>query len=310
VSFAILEGDVLSRLSDLEPDSIDCVVTSPPYWGLRDYGVCGQIGAEPTPEDFIRKLQSVFSAIRRVLKPQGTLWINLGDTYCSGGRIGNGTREGYLQQSNRGANDFHSPSRPPQPRNLKPKDLIGIPWRVALALQADGWYLRSDIIWAKPNPMPESVTDRPTKSHEYVFLFSRSERYFYDADAVAEPQVDQERTRRLRESTAGLDRHALAGKGTRNRRSVWTIPSQPTPEAHFATFPIELPELCIMAGSPIGGVVMDPFCGSGTTGLACLRNGRSFVGIEINPQYVRLAQERARKVYPLLATVPEGVLEK
>jgi len=274
VKHEILCGDVLDGLRSLPDGSVQCVVTSPPYWGLRNYGVEGQIGLEPTPEAYVEKMVEVFREVRRVLRDDGTLWLNLGDCFTSGGRTSNGTREGYMQQTNRGASGECDAPRLSMPPGLKPKDLVGIPWRVAFALQADGWYLRSDIIWSKPNPMPESVTDRPTKSHEYIFLLSKSPRYFYDADAVREEQTGNAHSIgkgltpksapegsniRAKESWH-LSTRDVEVPGGRNRRTVWVIATQPIPEAHFATFPEALVEPCISAGTSERGAC--PECGA------------------------------------------------
>ncbi len=223
----IWEGDVREALRQMPDSTVQCVVTSPPYFGLRDYGVAGQIGLESTVEEYVQTLVEVFREVRRVLRKDGTLWLNLGDSYNGSGGAGGDYGPGGLREG-----QPRYPGR--RLEGLKPKDLIGVPWRVAFALQADGWYLRSDIIWAKPNPMPESVTDRPTKSHEYVFLLTKSPHYYYDADAIREPHSSE---RPLKVPTG------------RNRRSVWTIATQPFPDAHFATFPAELPRLCILAGT-------------------------------------------------------------
>jgi site-specific DNA-methyltransferase (cytosine-N4-specific) len=250
-------------------------VTSPPYWGLRDYGVEGQIGAETTVEDYYEDLVAVFREVRRTLRDDGTLWLNIGDSYTSGGRTWRDVDDKNLA---RGMN-----YRAPTPTGLKPKDLIGVPWRLAFALQADGWYLRTDIVWHKPNGQPESVKDRPTRSHEYIFLMSKSERYLYDWEALKEPTTDT--------------------KGERSRRSVWSINTTPYAGAHFAVFPPELVRLCILGGSTPGSVVLDPFLGSGTTGMVALQNGRGFVGIELKEEYAVLARERVGGVSAaLLAT--------
>ena len=317
----IYEGDVIDKLKELDSSSIQCVVTSPPFWNLRDYGTatwvggaencdhssakeasrydyslktspiqngsrkgtdapkwkkecpdCGavkidsQIGLEDTPEAYVAKMVEVFREIKRVLKKDGTVWLNLGDSYASSptgsdptGYCGNSKKaEGVRRQSK-------------VVGNLKPKDLVGIPWRVALALQDDGWYLRQDIIWHKPNPMPESIQDRCTKTHEYIFLLTKSAKYYYDIDSIREPSK-------------------------RNRRSVWTINTQPYKEAHFATFPQKIPELCIKAGSKESDVVLDPFFGSGTTGYVANRLGRQWIGIELNPEYIRIAEKRFRQL--------------
>ncbi len=270
----ILQGDCREVIKTLPAESVNCCVTSPPYWGLRDYGCEGQIGLESTPEEYVGKLVEVFREVRRVLQDDGTLWLNLGDSYASGGRDGHGKRVGYKQQTNRGMCGEADPRRAPQPDGLKPKDLVGIPWRVAFALQADGWYLRSDIIWAKPNPMPESVTDRPTKAHEYMFLLAKSERYYYDAEAIKEPAIcgtdlglllgrnaggdDANMVAWHAQSIAdrqagGVDSKTGNPSGTRNRRSVWTVATDPYSGAHFATFPPALILPCILAGCPPAG---------------------------------------------------------
>lgn len=420
----ILVGDALEQLRTLPTQSVHCVVTSPPYWGLRDYGVVGQLGLEATPQEFVEKVVAIFREVRRVLRVDGTLWLNLGDCYATGaGMVGDHPGGGEQGARWRGDVDRHrdvkrravrdgshcgihtaiaamgpmtQPNRMPIP-GLKPKDLVGMPWRVALALQADGWWLRQDNIWAKRNPMPESTRDRTTRAHEYVFHLSKSAEYFYDGVAIEEPQVEHERTRRLKEQAEGLDtvyslkrdgkeygqtkpgrsgtvktvaaRHALALKGTRNRRSVWWLGTQPFKEAHFATFPEKLVEPCVMAGtsekgccstcgSPLirqvkvthektrpngchgpktegrqhipcgsarynerliarretvcwvkscqcelwGGVipctVLDPFMGSGTTGLVALKRGRRFIGIELNPDYAAMARRRLAPLMP------------
>ena len=280
----LLCGDVRDVLPTLEAGSVQCVVTSPPYWGLRDYGVEGQIGLEPTPDEYVQTMVRVFREVKRVLRDDGTLWLNLGDSFAD-------------------------------------KNLVGIPWRVAFALQSDGWYLRTDIVWAKGvsfcpdyagSVMPESVTDRPTKSHEYLFLLTKSARYYYDADAVRERAIYGEQhankttswgTDRKHPNKENVKKYQFTGDNKttskmpdgsygRNIRSVWTINPQPYREAHFATFPTTLVEPCVKAGSKKGDTVLDPFAGSGTTGLVAGRLGREFVGIELNPDYIRLANER------------------
>lgn len=302
----ILVGDCLQQLKTLPDASVQCCVTSPPYWGLRDYGVEGQLGHESTPDAYVQKMVAVFSEVRRVLKDDGTCWVNLGDSYA-GSMKGIGADgkayAGPKQATNNGSVAIYQ-DRPPTADSigLKPKDLVGIPWRVAFALQADGWYLRSDIIWHKPNPMPESVTDRPTKSHEYIFLLTKSERYYYDHEAIAEMVTDEEyRTvgkirptvddRKGFEIRGGLHSQ-VGGRQTKNKRTVWTIATQPYPEAHFATFPPKLIEPCILAGSRPGDTVLDPFAGSGTTLYVAKELNRQFVGIELNPAYIGLIDKR------------------
>jgi DNA modification methylase len=260
VKHTILNGDVIACLRSLPDACVQCVVTSPPYWGLRDYGVEGQIGLEPTPEEYVEKMVEVFREVRRVLRDDGTLWLNLGDSYNGSGGAGGDYASGGLK-----AGQPKYPGR--RISALKPKDLVGIPWRVAFALQEDGWYLRSDIIWSKPNPMPESVTDRPTKSHEYVFLLTKRARYFYDADAVREAHVSVDQSPRksgvgngLNRTDRGVGREFFGNPAGRNRRTVWEIPTQPTPEAHFATFPEALVEPCIKAGTSERGCC--PACGA------------------------------------------------
>lgn len=264
----IIVGDARQVLKDFPDEHFQCVVTSPPYWGLRDYGVHGQIGAESSVDDYIQDLVSLFREVRRTLRDDGTLWLNIGDGYTSGGRT---WRDADDKNKGRAMN-----YRPPTPEGLKPKDLIGVPWRLAFALQADGWYLRTDIVWNKPNCQPESVKDRPTRSHEYVFLFTKSERYYYDWEAIKEPA--QDRTQK-----------------TKNRRTVWNINTEPYPGSHFAVYPKSLVTLCVSAGSKKGDRVLDPFMGSGTTGVVCTDLGRDCVGIELKPEYADLARERLRR---------------
>lgn len=296
-----LIGDTRERLRELDAGSVHTCVTSPPYWGLRDYGHPGQIGLEPTFPEYIANLVDVFREVRRVLRDDGTLWLNLGDCYATGGgKVGSCPGGGAQGEAwaERGA--MTQPNRLPRP-GLKPKDLVGIPWRVAFALQDDGWYLRSDVIWHKPNPMPESVTDRPTKAHEYMFLLSKSERYFYDAEAVMEVgsgRAPGNRTHKGATAYAGGDEHHRTKEGLcnvgardkRNRRDVWTIPTMPFADAHFATMPPALAEPCVLAGSPVGGVVLDPFGGAGTTALVARRTGRRFVHIDLS--YHEIARRR------------------
>ena len=363
MNFDIRQGNALDRLREMPDSSVNCCITSPPYFGLRDYGTaeweggdaacdhgstrrghgnekqassagtsrdslagstecrkCGarridqQIGLESTPDQYIARLVEVFREVRRVLREDGTCWVNIGDSYnAQPGQRKTTDKAGDKQATSIGS--VGAPSRCVD--GIKPKDLIGIPWSLAFALRADGWYLRQDIIWHKPNPMPESVKDRCTKAHEYIFLLSKSQRYWWDADAIREPSESTDpRVARSSRTFAGavqrnsdLERYGTTRGRTnqpccnengRNKRSVWTIASLPAPEAHFATFPIDLPELCLKAGCPEGGTVLDPFSGAGTTGLACLKNGRNYIGIELNAAYIEIAHQRARKYYPLL----------
>lgn len=361
----IVVGDCVTSLRAMADQSVNCCVTSPPYFGLRDYGHPGQIGLEATPDAYVAKMVEVFREVRRVLRDDGTLWLNLGDSYAAqrggsampaetlaGGVSGQGDKD-----AKRGRESAYLPHRNAASLGLKHKDLIGIPWRVAFALQADGWYLRQDIIWSKPNPMPESVRDRCTKAHEYIFMLSKSARYYYDADAIAEPLASASVARLSQanlENQKGSDRvpgktngnmkavakqdghgrrHAgfnqryfgsdkpytgestkdyaaggaqdasatkarivdriLSGEiTTRNKRSVWTVTTKPFKGAHFATFPPDLIEPCILAGAPTGGVVLDPFGGAGTTGMVASRHGRNSVLCELNADYANLAEER------------------
>ncbi len=269
----IINGNALHELSQRYPEpTFQCCVTSPPYWGLRDYGVEEQIGAESDLDAYIEKLVLVFRAVRNSLKDDGTLWLNIGDSYTSGGRT--------WRQSDKKNPARAMSYRPQTPEGLKPKDLIGVPWRLAFALQKDGWYLRSDIIWYKPNCQPESVKDRPTQSHEYIFLFSKSEKYYYDYESIKEPTKD--------------------GKQKRSSRSVWSINTEPYKEAHFAVFPPNLVKPCILAGSKPGDLVLDPFLGSGTVGEVSLALNRQFVGVELKEGYAQLAARRISRSIPAL----------
>ena len=380
MSWRIEVGDALDVLRGMPDQSVHCCVTSPPYWGLRDYGVDGAYGLEPTLGEYLDRQVEVFREVRRVLRADGVCWVNMGDAYASNGTTGGGSpidENRYGTSGNPVRGRLAEDKR--VPLGLKPKDLIGQPWRLAFALQADGWWLRSDCIWAKPNPMPESVRDRPTRSHEYVFLLTKRARYYYDAEAVREPHSDPSRGQGEHESdtphgspASGVARWVPETRqynpAGRNKRDVWWIPPQPYKGAHFATFPEKLVEPCILAGTSAKGVcsacgagwvvdrhvqlgdadsrsgkpyvtersrvadnrdagssryrtghvprgpnkittlgwsptcdcdadvipatVLDPYCGSGTTGVVALRHGRSFVGIEVNPDYVALAKER------------------
>jgi DNA modification methylase len=306
----IIHGNCIEIMKSFPDESIDCCVTSPPYWGLRDYGVEGQLGLENTPEEYTEKLVSVFREVKRVLKREGTLWLNLGDSYAGSGK-GYG-HNGRLQCRNKGSS-FGSLVRGMVPDGLKRKDLVGIPWRVAFALQADGWILRSEIIWYKPNAMPESVRDRPTRAHEYIFLMSKSANYFYDYEAILEPlQRPEELERSTPAMFGGRNKHNGFGtrkhsgneyKGElkgRNKRSVWMVATRPFSDAHFAVFPPDLIEPCIIAGCPSGGLVLDPFFGTGTAGLVAMKAGRHFIGIELNEEYVAMAKRRLIREIPLL----------
>ena len=306
-------GDALAVLADLPDRSVDCIVTSPPYFGLRDYGVDGQIGAEPSPAEFVAALASVFREARRVLADDGTLWLNLGDSYVHKKASGPQGRDGERATRTFTADAAGGWS------GLPDKNLLGIPWRVAFALQDDDWILRQEVVWSKRNCMPEAVTDRPSRSHETVFLLSKRPRYWYDADAIREDsdpgqQAHNDRYAKVYEAqadraastgqpgnvnSAGI--HARPGKPGRNARSVWTISAQPFAEAHFATMPPALAERCIQAGCKPGGTVLDPFSGSGTTGLAAARHGRRYVGIDLNADYLDLSL-RTRLAQPSLTT--------
>ncbi len=346
----LLIGDVREKLKEMDYRSVQCCVTSPPYWGLRDYGTaeweggdencehikeidvsksglgggketqkkanffrntcnnCGakrkdsQLGLEETPEEYVENMVKVFREIKRVLKDDGTCWLNLGDSYSSG------QRTTTTNQTVRGEKDY-GVTRPPICKGIKPKDLVGIPWRVALALQQDGWYLRQDIIWHKPNPMPESVQDRCTKSHEYIFLLTKSARYYYDADSIREPvsevslkraeygwDCDRPSTKNASLGGEGIHTEKMGSRFVnpkgRNKRSVWTITTKPFKDAHFAVFPIEIPTYCIKAGSKEGDTILDPFMGSGTTALAAQEHGRKWVGVELNPEYAEIIKKR------------------
>jgi DNA modification methylase len=322
VTVTILTGDSRTVLATLPDASAQTCVTSPPYFGLRDYGHAGQIGLEPSPDAYVAELVDLFREVRRVLKDDGTLWLNLGDSYAGSGKGGNPadlphqkqrTNAGSITVVGNTAREAANTRGPGDDRlfGAKPKDLLGIPWRVAFALQADGWYLRSDIIWHKPNPMPESVTDRPTKAHEYVFLLSKSARYYYDAKAIAEeaqrPEGSGNTARKYGEDRDRPGSHIGASVpwagDTRNARTVWSIATQPFKGSHFATMPPELARRCILAGSKAGDMVLDPFGGAGTTGLVADRLGRDATLIELNPAYAEMARQRIAGDAPLLVEV-------
>lgn len=326
----VIFGDAIDGLKLLDDESVDTCVTSPPYYGLRDYGKEEQIGLEKTPEEYIKRLVNIFREVRRVLKPDGTLWVNIADSYAGSGKgsaISPENAKKYKQGSNKGMLGALKTTKVKTP-GIKPKDLIGIPWMLAFALRADGWYLRQDIIWQKPNPMPESVKDRCTKSHEYIFLLSKSPRYYFDGEAIAEPVADSSMARYSQniEAQKGSDRvpgktngalkavtpryggkkytetpdlfyrtksgHAYDFRPRRNKRDVWTVSTKPFKGAHFATFPDTLIIPCILAGSRLGGTVLDPFCGSGTTLMVANTCGRNGIGIELNDGYEQLIKDR------------------
>ena len=273
----IYQGDVLKVLRKLPNECVDCVITSPPYYGLRDYGVNGQIGIEKTPEEYVSKMVDVFREVKRILKKEGTLWLNLGDSYWN--NFGGGSKT--MTTGNAAAVKIRGRNNKPKHYLFKIKDLIGIPWRVAFALQADRWYLRQDIIWAKPNSMPESVTDRCTKSHEYIFLLTKSPNYYFDNDAIKEPAAYD-----------GRKDIKYKGNYVRNKRSVWTVITKPFKESHFAIFPEKLIEPMVKAGCPEDGIVLDPFMGSGTTALVARKLGRNYIGIELNQKYIEISERR------------------
>ncbi len=295
-------GDCIETMRQMPAGIVQTCVTSPPYFGLRDYGHDGQIGLEATPDEFIGKLVEVFREVKRVLRDDGTLWLNIGDSYT--GSANNGGKDSKTMAGTQAATGSGLPSK--RGIGLKQKDLIGIPWMLAFALRADGWYLRQEIIWHKPNPMPESVTDRCTKSHESIFLLAKSEKYYFDSGAIAEKAIGgtpgnvthkgktayEDGDDRMR-TKQGLTE--IGARETRNKRSVWTVATTPYKGAHFATFPTALIEPCILAGAPAGGVVLDPFFGSGTTGQVAQALGRKFIGCELNPAYKALQDERLQQ---------------
>lgn len=306
MSVLILNGDSRKILQQLPSESVHCVVTSPPYFGLRDYGHEDQIGLEKTPEAYVQEMVSVFREVRRVLRNDGTLWLNIGDSYASAWAC---NRRNIV-----GAGSLENGKRDNRPNRLvdglKEKDLIGIPWMLAFALRADGWYLRQDIIWNKPNPMPESIKDRCTKAHEYIFLLSKSQKYYFDSEAMKEPGVIPAGTKGAKGSAERQGQKGVNARppeykiydGMRNRRSVWTVTTKPFSGAHFATFPPDLIEPCILAGCPKGGMVLDPFGGAGTTGLTAHKLEREAILIELNAEYVKLTANRLTKAsIPIMA---------
>lgn len=302
--YSLLVGDALERLRELPDESVQTCVTSPPYWRMRDYGHRRQIGLEKSPEAFVARLVEVFAEVRRVLRKDGTLWLNIGDSYACSGKGSTG-KTSTLSNPQR-YEESSLPGRSKTGAGLKRKDLAGIPWALAFAMRADGWYLRADIIWHKPSPVPESILDRPTKAHEYVFLFSRCSKYFYNAEAIGEPFKEPRFAaaasigpKSLSVDRDHLSRSTLATqprRGWANARDVWTVPSEPFSGGHFAPMPSELARRCVVAGAFAGSVVLDPFAGAGTTGLVALREGRRFVGIELNPEYAKLAEARVKGV--------------
>lgn len=300
----VMIGDAVEQLALLGDESVNCIVTSPPYWSLRDYGVDGQIGLEPTFAEFLDRLLAVFRECHRVLRNDGTMWVNMGDSYAGSGNSGGAW--GGLQQTNRGSTGKAN-LRNIVTDGIPPKSLIGQPWRLAFALQDAGWIIRSDIIWSKPNPMPESVRDRPTKAHEYIFLLTKSATYWYDADAI-KTEAKSDKQRGHSRSHAGFnDRWDLMTKEEQtangaNARTVWEIATKPYSEAHFATFPPEIPRRCIKAGCPAGGVVLDPFVGSGTTLQVATELGCNSIGIDLNEKNVGLIEKRLSSVTPPLFT--------
>ena len=299
-------GDCRDELKKMAAESVHCCVTSPPYWGLRDYGEGGQIGLEATPEAYVEQMVNVFREVKRVLRDDGTVWLNLGDSYSGSGK-------GPSQGLNGEQHHLEHKTGGIVPAGLKPKDLVGIPWRVAFALQADGWYLRQAILWRTPHPMPESVTDRCTKAHEYIFLLSKSPRYYYDAEAIATDAVTAgqkagyggytARAKAMGREPSGNEKDGVAViiKDTSNKRSVWPVTTQPFSGAHFATFPPDLIEPSTNAGCPKGGTVLDPFGGAGTTGMVADRLGRNAVLIELNAGYAEMAHARLYDDSPLFA---------
>jgi DNA modification methylase len=298
----ILIGDVRTRLADIPDQSVQCVITSPPYWGLRDYGKPDQIGLEESPTEYVNQMVAVFAEVWRVLKDDGVLWLNLGDSYAgnnsrasTNGRAGYGTdREGVFTKTGDG---------------IKPKDLVGIPWRVAFALQDAGWYLRQDIIWHKPNPMPESVTDRCVKSHEYLFLLSKQKNYYFNHTAIKEQATTEKpRPRKFgatnQQGTMRNDEGRIFNDdGMRNKRDVWTVPTKPFKGAHFAVMPEALVEPCVLASSTEGDTILDPFTGSGTVAVVALNHQRNFIGTELNPEYATIAEQRISDTNPMFNTV-------
>ena len=312
----ILQGNCLDVLKDLPEQSVNTCITSPPYWGLRDYGEGEQLGLEDSPDKFVKNLVKVFSEVKRVLRDDGTVWLNLGDTYSShkdckstSQTLAKGMQSEIAHVIDKGKSVTRD-TKKLKKAGLKNKDLVGIPWRVAFALQADGWYLRQDIIWHKPNPMPESVKDRCTKSHEYIFLLSKNAKYYFNYEAIKEDAVGnnpgnknshKHKGQPFSEVKNNIDKISAVSK--RNKRSVWIVTTKPFKGAHFATFPPDLIEPCVLAGCPEGGTVLDPFGGAGTTGLVAQQNNRDSILIELNPDYIEIAKERLNNDAPLFSEV-------
>jgi len=311
MNYEIKIGDSLEVLKTMDDESVHCCVTSPPYWALRNYDHPDQLGQEPTPEEYVDNLVAIMQEVYRVLRSDGTLWLNLGDSY-----VGSGAKGKYTDPKNKkGRNGQQDKANNNKVKGLKPKDMVGIPWRVAFALQAEGWYLRSDIIWHKPNPMPIPVNDRPTSCHEHIFLLSKNKKYYYDKDAILEPLKDPNRVDPPTSSGFGGHKHtnnkdktlnnAYSGnlydatklKG-KNKRDVWTVSTRAYTGAHFAVYPPKLIEPCILAGCPDDGTVLDPFSGSGTTGVVAMNNGKNYIGIELNPEFAELSHKRIKEQVP------------
>ena len=314
----IFHDNCLVGLKNIPDKSIHCSVTSPPYYGLRDYGTDEQIGLESTPQEYISKLLSVFKEVHRVLRDDGTLWINIGDSYAGSGH-GHKEEQSGKQATNRGTRFLYSTPSFVLPNGMKPKDLMGIPWALAFALRDYGWYLRQDIIWHKPNSMPESVRDRCTKNHEYIFLLSKSTNYYYDAEAISEYCVPETEKRSkyiynfCKKGYVGLDgREPIPKyqeyKDKRNKRSVWTVATHCETMAHFACFPESLIIDCIRAGCPGNGIVLDPFIGSGTTAVVARKLNRNYVGFEINSDYIEIAERKLHRELGMFSEPPQPVL--
>jgi len=304
MNYEIKLGDSLEVLKAMDSESVHCCVTSPPYWALRNYDVDGQLGQEHTPEEYVNKLVDILREVKRVLRDDGTLWLNLGDSY-----VGSGAKGKHKDPKNpKGRNAQSDKANNNKVQGLKPKDMVGIPWRVAFALQDDGWYLRSDIIWHKNNCMPSPVKDRPTSSHEHIFLLSKSQKYYYDNEAIYEPLIDPNRKDEGASGFGGLKHTSQPDKTTnstysgrkfdasklkgKNKRDVWIVPTAHYKGSHVAVYPPKLIKPCILAGCPDGGTVLDPFSGSGTTGVVALQNNKKYIGIELNPEYVKLSEDR------------------